>query len=269
MIIAAGVSDQEPGTLWERHPGFPYWTAAFWRSGCSKIEFRHCNFLLRKRSGILIPPNTPYKGSVVSREDQVWMLFEPRPALAGALPNPAEPQRITQVHFADDASWEFLLNGLAELIRWWNTHPPQIALAENALERVLLLTLWVRDPLQQTTQDERIERVTEFIRENLHTALSVESLAKVAALSPSRLAHLFRERICLTPMQYVELRRIERARQLLLTTNLQIKDVAAQTGFPSPEHFSVRFRKATSQSPVAFRQKPKRRYGELLPRENW
>lgn len=269
MIISTGVSDHEPGTIWERHPGFPYWTAAFWRSGCSKIEFRHCNFLLRPGSGILIPPNTSYKGTSVSREDQVWMLFEPRPALAAALPNPAEPQRITHVRFADEGALQLLLSGLHELIRWWNTHPPQISLAENALEKVLLLTLWVRDPLQQTTQDDRIERVTEFIRKNLHTALSVETLARVAALSPSRLAHLFRQRICLTPMQYVELRRIERARQLLLTTNLQIKDVAVRTGFPSPEHFSVRFRKATSQSPLAFRQKPKRRYGEILPLENW
>ncbi|MEY5027623.1 MAG: hypothetical protein RLZZ244_3151 [Verrucomicrobiota bacterium] len=269
MIIATGVSEQEPGTSWERHAGFPYWTAAFWRSGTSKIEFRQGTFLRRARSGILIPPNTPYKGSTLQREDQVWMLFEPRPALAAALPNPSEPQRITHVRFPEDASWQLLLNGLEELVRWWNAHPPQVSLAENALEKVLLLTLWIRDPLQQTTQDERIERVTNFIRENLHTPLSVETLARVASLSPSRLAHLFRERISLTPMQYIELRRIERARQLLLTTNLQIKDVAASTGFSSPEHFSVRFRKATSQSPLAFRQKPKRRHGELLPREDW
>jgi AraC family transcriptional regulator of arabinose operon len=269
MIIAAGHSDQPPGTVFERRPGFPYWSAGFWISGKTRMAFSHRVFLMGEATCLLIPPFTPYTGTVQHHESETWVLFEPRPNLAAALPNPLETKRISFLRFPEQSTWKLLLHNLQELLRWWNALPPQIPLAENALEKLLLLSLWTRDPLQQTSQDERIERATEYIRDHLQEPISINDLAKVAALSPSRLAHLFRERMSLTPMQFLELRRIERARQLLLTTNLQIKEIALRSGFSSPEHFSVRFRKATSQSPLAFRQKPKRRHGEILPRELW
>ena len=95
--------------------------------------------------------------------------------------------------------------------------------------------------------------------------MTIESLSRVAALSPSRFAHLFRERTGVTPMNFLEARRMEQAKQLLLTTDLPVQQVAQNIGFSNAQHFSTRFRKLTGQSPSAFRQSPQRRFGELHP----
>lgn len=108
---------------------------------------------------------------------------------------------------------------------------------------------------------------TIIINDQLGEELFVETLAEEAGLSLSRFAHLFRERMGVTPMNYLESRRMEQARQLLLTTDLPVQEVALNIGFPNAQHFSTRFRKLTGQSPSAFRQSPQRRFGELYPEE--
>ncbi len=110
--------------------------------------------------------------------------------------------------------------------------------------------------------------IIKTINDQLGEELFIETLAEEAGLSPSRFAHLFRERMGVTPMNFLESRRMEQAKQLLLTTDLPVQEVALNIGFPNAQHFSTRFRKLTGQSPSAFRQAPQRRFGELHPEED-
>ncbi|MEK0447298.1 MAG: hypothetical protein RLZZ399_2619 [Verrucomicrobiota bacterium] len=267
MIVSSGQSENPAGLQVERAPGFPHWTIGVFLSGSTEIAYEHRTYVLEQRQCVITPPNNPYRLSVKKREREVWAIFEPRPALVSALWNASEERGITFVTFRDAAIWRSVGEALKELVRWWGEHPPQLLLAENALERILLLAQWTRSAQDQVILDERIARVTAHIEEHCAEVLNVEGIARVAALSPSRLAHLFREKMGLTPMQYIEFRRIERAKQLLLTTDLPIKEIAMRTGFPNADHFSVRFRKNSGQSPRAFREKPMRRYAELNPLE--
>ena len=93
----------------------------------------------------------------------------------------------------------------------------------------------------------------EHVAADLGRTLTVDTLAAVAGLSPSRLAHRFRAATGVSVMRYVEARRIERAGQLLRMTPLAVKQVARQVGFASPFYFSLRFSKATGRSPTAYR----------------
>ena len=68
-------------------------------------------------------------------------------------------------------------------------------------------------------------------------------------------------------MKFLEMRRIEKAKGLLLTTDLPVQEVGRLTGFPNAQHFSIRFRKMSGQSPRDFRLKPRRRFAELNPHE--
>ena len=68
-------------------------------------------------------------------------------------------------------------------------------------------------------------------------------------------------------MQFLEMRRIEKAKHLLLTTDLPVQQIGLHTGFPNAQHFSVRFRQLAGQSPRAFRTTPRRRFGELNPHQ--
>jgi AraC family transcriptional regulator, arabinose operon regulatory protein len=131
--------------------------------------------------------------------------------------------------------------------------PLRERLAMNALEAVLLACDRLNPARRHRQADPRLRSVLERISARLDEKLTVDGLAAEAAVSASRLAHLFRADLGVSVMHYVEARRIERAAQLLRVTPLSVKQVAQQVGFTSPFYFSLRFKKATGHSPTAYR----------------
>ena len=72
-------------------------------------------------------------------------------------------------------------------------------------------------------------------------------------------AQLSRKLKAITGMTLTELVldiRIARAKELLLTTNLPVADIAMQCGIDNPPYFSQLFRKATGRTPQQFRTTP-------------
>ncbi len=99
-----------------------------------------------------------------------------------------------------------------------------------------------------------IERMAAYVREHLPERLDVGRLAAVAGLSRNYLARCFRQRFGTTMLRYVLACRIDRARELLETTDAPIQSIAAQVGLPDLQHFNKRFRRVTGLSPTAWRE---------------
>jgi AraC family transcriptional regulator len=98
-----------------------------------------------------------------------------------------------------------------------------------------------------------IARVRSYITDNLDHDLSLPRLAQLAGLGSVKFVETFSAIAQETPHQYVIKRRIERASQLLISTNLPIAEIALRTGFSSQSHFSDVFRRSTGATPRAFR----------------
>jgi AraC family transcriptional regulator of arabinose operon len=80
-------------------------------------------------------------------------------------------------------------------------------------------------------------------------------LAQQVNLSRSRFAHLFREQTGVPPGRYLRDFRLDRARVLLETTFLSIKEVMAAVGLNDPSHFSRDFQHAFGASPREWRKR--------------
>jgi len=78
-------------------------------------------------------------------------------------------------------------------------------------------------------------------------------LAEALEFSESRLRVLFKEAAGIPLGSYTQNYRINRAMALLRTSDLSIADVAEEAGFGSPQAFSRIFKKATNQTPRAYR----------------
>jgi AraC family transcriptional regulator of arabinose operon len=102
--------------------------------------------------------------------------------------------------------------------------------------------------------DPRVERALAFVQESVARPVTLHEIAAAAGLSTSRLSHLFKAQVGLTPPQFLERERIARACQLLTLTARPIGEIAADVGFESAIHFSARFRKAVGVSPRSYRQ---------------
>lgn len=101
--------------------------------------------------------------------------------------------------------------------------------------------------------DHRVTHIIERMRERLAQTLTIEDLAAEVEISASRLGFLFRHETGLSPGAYLQALRMERARILLETTDLAVRDIMLQVGLSDPSHFSRDFRTAHGLSPRAYR----------------
>ena len=106
-------------------------------------------------------------------------------------------------------------------------------------------------------RDRRIRRAIEWIDAHLTTELRLADIARVAGLSPSSLARVFKSLLGLTPIQYVQQRRVERAKVLLREEAVSIIEVAAAVGYENPQHFATLFKRLVGTSPSSYRRSAK------------
>lgn len=96
-------------------------------------------------------------------------------------------------------------------------------------------------------------QVTDYIHDHLADEIQLSDLADLLGLSQFHFSRLFKQSIGITPYQYVLQQRVERAKQLLKTTELPIMEIALLCGFSSHSHLGKWFRQLVGMTPKAFR----------------
>jgi AraC family transcriptional regulator len=99
----------------------------------------------------------------------------------------------------------------------------------------------------------KLDHMAGYIEAHLAHDLSVIELATVAQMSPDHFARLFRQATGRTPHQYVIMCRLERAKRLLMETELPILDIGHQVGFTDQSYFTAVFRKHVATTPKGYR----------------
>ncbi len=102
--------------------------------------------------------------------------------------------------------------------------------------------------------DPRILRAVDALRDDLSAAWSVDSLAKVAGMSPANFSRRFRELVGRSPLGYLLDCRVERAAWLMQSTKSSLADIAHQVGFRSSSRFSEAFQRRRAISPSEWRR---------------
>jgi len=110
-------------------------------------------------------------------------------------------------------------------------------------------------PGDEPTAIDRTRQSLEHVRAHLAAPHDVAALASLAGLSPSHYSELVRTSTGYPPKEYLTRMRMHRAAQLLDTTDLPVKRIAHEVGFPDPFHFSRVFRRINEQSPAAYRRR--------------
>ncbi|WP_436641599.1 GlxA family transcriptional regulator [Microbaculum sp. FT89] len=100
----------------------------------------------------------------------------------------------------------------------------------------------------------KLRMAIEIMTSHLEAPLATATIAYRTGLSARQLERLFQRYLQVTPARYYMRLRLERARDLLLHTNVPILDVAVATGFTSSSYFSQCYRQAFVQTPSATRR---------------
>jgi AraC family transcriptional regulator, activator of mtrCDE len=134
------------------------------------------------------------------------------------------------------------------------------ALTEALLRQCLILLL--RRMIQRGTAplpwmmavtDDRLSRALRAILERFAEPFTVETLADIAGMSRSSFAARFTGAFGQTPVSLLRAARLRRARELLVTTDMPVAQIAHDVGFVGRSNFSRAFRKMYSVDPTKFR----------------
>lgn len=103
--------------------------------------------------------------------------------------------------------------------------------------------------------DPAIARTQAWIGRNLARPVSLDEMARVAAMSTRTLIRRFRAATGHTPLSYVQRLRVERAKALLSTTGLAVQTVMDRAGYTDMSSFRKLFRSHTGLVPSAYRER--------------
>lgn len=97
-----------------------------------------------------------------------------------------------------------------------------------------------------------LRRVLDYIEDNCHQPVRLVELANLSGYSRFHFSRVFKDHIGLSPMQYVERSRIERAKAFIRSAQLPIAEIALMVGFADQSHFTRRFRHHVGCTPAIY-----------------
>ena len=131
------------------------------------------------------------------------------------------------------------------------------------------LCAWISTALNEfielvySSQDARkvsqIRPAINYIDANYNKPITLADVAKASHLSVSRLAHIFKEQMGITVIDYLTSVRIERAKQLLLATDQNCTEICFEVGYNNQSYFTRTFKGFVGMTPLQFRTKNQRK----------
>ncbi len=129
-------------------------------------------------------------------------------------------------------------------------------LAKSIIYEILYMYLCdAQETYSNTDEYNRVVKARDMIDENYMQDISVAELAEVCGLSESHFRRCFVENFAYSPIDYKIRKRILKARDMLLSGDFSVSEVALAVGFSDVNYFSRIFKKRTGMTPLEFRRK--------------
>ena len=121
---------------------------------------------------------------------------------------------------------------------------------QTLLERALAL----RDRESENQRKRILKRGLKYIEENFSDdSLSLNGVADTIGVSGNYFSSVFSQEMKMTFIEYVTKKRMEKAKKLLLQTQMHSSEVAAEVGYKDPHYFSFVFKKTIGCTPREYR----------------
>jgi AraC family transcriptional regulator, arabinose operon regulatory protein len=99
----------------------------------------------------------------------------------------------------------------------------------------------------------KVQMIVSFLETNLHRRLSSNEMAGSIDLSRTHVCRLFKAETGVSPGQYLQQIRMQKAARLLATTGMSVKQIAGEVGYSDKALFARHFKKTHGITPSAYR----------------
>ncbi|MBB5684953.1 AraC family transcriptional regulator [Sphingobium boeckii] len=100
----------------------------------------------------------------------------------------------------------------------------------------------------------KLKRVLSYIESHLTSSIEIVTLANIAGISPRHFGRVFWRETGETPHNYVMMRRVERAKSLIVSQQGSLEEIAKTCGFADQSHFTRSMKKAMNITPDRWRR---------------
>lgn len=233
----------------KRPGGMNNWLITFTLDGEGYFKTGDDYITCSKGDIILLKPMVPHQYGTSKEKtwEFVWVHFSPelfetnflsdKPIVNLNLDKEYIKKRIQQ-------SFEKLIQDYRERNRYW------YELCQTCLKEILLLIA----QRQEQSLDPRIEEILHLLSKKMKESFSINELAKMVGLSPSRLSHLFKENVGNSVLDTLKQMRLNQATLLLEHTALTASEVALEVGYQNYNHFAIQFRNRYGISPRHYKK---------------
>ncbi len=104
-------------------------------------------------------------------------------------------------------------------------------------------------------EEDEIVQVVHYMEEHFNDPeISMTAIADSFDLSTTRFSLSFKEKMGMSPLDYLTLLRVEKAKELLVSTNMPIQDISSQVGYYDSGSFIRRFKQIAGETPLQYRR---------------
>ena len=168
------------------------------------------------------------------------------------------------VHFASNLSIELLTKEipLQSMLEFDHSLIEAILQQETVLEAKELMKQVLQQVCEYMAEQkktvglakEAVQYATQYIDEHYAEKIKIETIANAVYLSPGYLMSIFKKEKGMSVVSYLRMRRMEKAKELLLEKNLKVYEVAERVGYDSANFFYATFRDYVGMSPKQFKE---------------
>ncbi len=252
-IFPSPVHPDEYYFTWEVGRTLPEWQIIFLEKGQGIVEFKSNRIKVGAGSLIVLPPGSwhRYRPDPKTGWTTFWIGF------GGELAD----RLIGNSGFAKDGEVRTFSPG-GQILKLFESTVTDLASTVgttpfSAAASIPLLAASLIEASAKVTTDNNLTspilRAQMHITEHLSETIDFDALATKVGLSYRSFRYLFTKESGLSPLQYQLERRLVRAKNLLTSSDMSVKDIAATLGFNSTWYFSHFFQKHMKCSPTAYR----------------
>ncbi|MEM6262759.1 MAG: AraC family transcriptional regulator [Bacteroidota bacterium] len=176
-------------------------------------------------------------------------------------------------HFSQSQGVSSTLSRIIQIFQ--ENHLAKDYFALNALQELLLRIMQTQarkllvQNCEQHATSHRLAYVVKYIHEHLTESIDVKVLANKACLSRAQFYRAFKQELGLSPVDFINRERVERAKQLLINASYSATDVCYACGFNSLSYFDRVFKKWVGISPSRYQRESLTNPSKLFLRDNF
>ncbi len=167
----------------------------------------------------------------------------------------SEPEALLPLNSAQELKDYYAIeDSFKKLVDSWNAKLPGYEFAARTLLQQLLIAIYqnVRKQKQNYSASVKVDKVIQYMQQNIKERVTMPQLSELVQLSPSYLSRAFKEATGYSAIEYFNKIKIDKAKEQLMEGDKKIKEVARTLGFIDEFYFSRTFKRIEGISPSEF-----------------